>query len=195
MKNDEAPVRNEAALACAARQGDQDAMLRLLRANWTWLKGIAYNILGNSDDVDDVLQEICVLLINNIATLKQPERFKPWLAVVARNAALAFRQRRSRLPSQLDDLLVAGQQDDRQDDIVETLSQQEQHRRILDSLRHIPEKYREAFILKHIEDYSYAEIADMLDVAVTTVQIRLVRARRMIQNHLTGKPNHKIPRT
>ncbi len=185
---------NEAALASQARDGDQQALLELVNRNWTWLKGLLYNVLQNSDDVDEVLQNVCIVLIEKIENLREPERFKPWLATVARNSALAYRKQRSRKPIQLDEL-IAAQQQDHQDDALTRLAVDEQHNSILQAVKELPEKYREVFILKHLKDASYAEIAETLDIAVTTVQIRLVRARRMIQNKLTGKPNDKIPRT
>jgi len=49
--------------------------------------------------------------------------------------------------------------------------------------------------MKYVDDLSYNQISEILNIPVTTVQIRLVRARRMILNHLTGKPNDKVPRT
>lgn len=185
---------NEAALASAARDGDKDALLQLLQQNWTWLKGLLYNVLQNQDDVDETLQNICVLLIEKINGLREPERFKPWLATVARNTALAYRKQRSKKPIQLDELLAAHQRDPGQD-IVEKLASDEQHEKIIQSINELPEKYREVFILKHLQDTSYAQIAELLEVPITTVQIRLVRSRRMMQNKITGIPNNKIPRT
>jgi len=193
--NPDSATRNEAALACAARQGDREALLALLQSNWSWLKGLAYNIVGNADDVDDILQNVCVSVIAKIETLRQPERFKPWLAAIARNAALGFRQQRSRRPIQLDEAVTSQQRDESLADIAETLTHKQLCGRILEAVKALPDKYAEAFILKHIEQHSYSEMAEILDVPVTTVQIRLVRARRMIHNRLTGKPTHKIPRT
>ena len=140
------PERNEAATVCAAREGDKQALAELMQANWPWLKGLAYNILGHPDDVDEALQEICVLVISKISTLREPERFRPWLATVARHAALAFRARRSRRPVPLDDATAAGQRDTRTKDTLETLALAEEHRRILDALALLPDKYREVFI-------------------------------------------------
>jgi len=71
----------------------------------------------------------------------------------------------------------------------------EQQEQVLEAVKKLPEKYREVFVLKYIKDMSYAEIAEILDLPVTTVQIRLVRSRRMIYNRLTGKPTDKVPRT
>ena len=199
MNNKDKKSGNEAALVCAARDGDKQAIMQLMADNWSWLKGLAYNILGNADDMDDALQNICVLVIDKIHTLREPERFKPWLATLARRAALSWRQKRSQKPQSLEILAEAGiESPDKVSadlTILDKLTRAEQHKIVLQAINSLPEKYREVFILKYIEDSSYADIAETLDIPVTTIQIRLVRARRMIQNHLEGKPNNKIPRT
>ena len=187
--------QNESALACRARDGNREALARLLEANWAWLKGLIYNIVARPDAVDDVLQTVCVLCLDKISTLQQPERFKPWLATVARNAALAYRRQQSKQPHRLDDVIAAQQEDNETHNIADRLIQKEAVEQLLHGLKNLPEKYREVFILKHVKEMSYADIAESLDIPITTVQIRLVRARRMIYNHMTGRPNNKVPRT
>lgn len=189
------PRQNEAALACAARQGDRQAIQKLMQTNWTWLKGLLYSILGNPDQVDDALQNVCVRVIEKVHTLKNPESFRPWLATVARHSALSQRTKNSKNPVSLNELLAAQQMADNQGDTAEKIVKQEQHKLILEAIKQIPEKYREVFVLKYVKDMTYAEIADTLDLPITTIQIRLVRARRMIYNRMTGKPTDKVPRT
>ncbi len=186
---------NEAALACAARDGDSEAVMELLQSNWQWLKGLVYNVLKRPGEIDEVMQNICVLVLEKIHTLREPERFKPWLTTVARNASLAYRQKFCQKPLQLDELLAAQQPDLQAHRALDQLTRREQMERLHEAIFKLPEKYREVFILKHIQDMSYADIGEALGLTITTVQIRLVRARRMLQNDLSGKPNHKVPRT
>jgi len=182
-------------MVCAARGGDKQALAQLLQDNWSWLKGLTYNVLGNIADVDEALQDLCVLTLENIATLREPERFKGWLAAVARNAALARRRKRSCQPIQLDDLLAQQQLAGDKENALDKLVRQEHHQLLLDAISLLPEKYWGVFVLKYMNDLPYAQISEILDLPLTTVQIRLVRARRMLYNRLTGKTNHKVPRT
>ncbi len=185
--------QNESALACAAQRGDKEALQQLLTHNWAWLKGLVYSILGDADDVDDVLQDICVRVITKIDTLREPERFRPWLAVLARRQALRHRQRRTRRvgfsPPNNDGgasstLLGCDEETPRLADEIERKEQCEQ---ILEALRSLPEKYREVFMLEYGSDLTYRQIAEILEIPVTTVQIRLVRARRMIYNRVAER--------
>ena len=184
--------QNESALACAAQRGEKEALQQLLTHNWAWLKGLVYSILGDADDVDDVLQDICVRVITKIDTLREPERFRPWLAVLARRQALRHRQRQARKNNDggvNPTLLGCDEETPRLTDEIERKEQCEQ---ILEALRSLPEKYREVFMLQYGSDLTYAEITEILDVPITTVQIRLVRARRMIYDRIAGKERNKV---
>ena len=179
--------QNESALVCAAQRGDRESLQLLLRRNWAWLRGLIYSTVGEADEVDDVLQDICVRVIGKIGTLREPERFRPWLAVLARRQALRHRQQKSRRPAPLNEELARLQFDQQTHQLVDNMEQAEQYRQIVDAVRSLPEKYREVFVLAHVNDLTYRQIAEILDVPVTTVQIRLVRARRMIYDQVTGK--------
>ncbi|MHC4329844.1 MAG: RNA polymerase sigma factor [Planctomycetota bacterium] len=190
--------QNESALACAAQRGDKKALQQLLTHNWAWLKGLVYSILGDADDVDDVLQDICIRVITKIDTLREPERFRSWLAVLARRQALRHRQRRTSrvgfIPPNNDGGAspTLPECDEKVTQLADGIEQKEQCEQILEVLRSLPEKYREVFMLQYGSDLTYAQIAEILDVPVTTVQIRLVRARGMIYDRIAGKERNKV---
>jgi len=184
--------QNESALVCAAQRSDKEALQRLLTHNWPWLKGLVYSILGGADEVDDVLQDICVRVIAKIDSLREPERFRPWLAVLAKRQALRHRQQKARRPAPLKEEIAELQPDEKAPQLFEKLEQKEQCRQILEAVNSLPEKYRQVFMLAYAGDLTYANIAEILDIPVTTVQIRLVRARRMIYDRVCGKERNKV---
>ena len=184
--------QNESALVCAAQRGDKEALQQLLKRNWSWLKGLVYSIVGNTDDVDDVLQDICVRVITKIDSLREPERFRPWLAVLARRQALRHRQQKVRRPALLKEELAEIQCDEKAQQLFENVERKEQYRQILGMVETLPEKYRQVFMLAYAGDLTYANIAEILDIPVTTVQIRLVRARRMIHDRIRGKERNTV---
>ena len=184
--------QNEAALVCSARRGDKDALRVLLTRNWAWLRGLVYGIIGDADEVDDVLQDICVRVIEKVDSVRQPERFRPWLAVLARRQALRHRQQRAWKPSPLGPEMADAQCDEKAGRFGEQLERAEQCERILQAAASLPDKYREVFMLQYGSDLTYKQIAEILDIPVTTVQIRLVRARRMIYDRIAGKDESKV---
>ena len=185
-------ANNEASLVCASRNGDKEALRLLLMENWSWLKAIVYNIIGKSDEIDDVLQNICLGVIANIKGLRDPRRFRPWLAVLARREALSNRQKKNRKPSLSKLLQAQSNLDTSLDKPLEQMVQQEQYKEVLEAINALPDKYREVMLLKYTEDMTYNNIAEILDVPVTTVQIRLVRARRMVYEKITAKPIQNV---
>ena len=94
MKNQH--TNNELSLVFEARNGDREAVQQLLLQNWHWLKGLVLGILHHWGDVDDVLQEICVRVIDKIETLRDPTRFRAWLASVARREAIKWSQKHAK---------------------------------------------------------------------------------------------------
>ncbi len=159
----------------------------LFRHNWAWLKGLVYSIVQNTDDIDDVLQDICVRVISKIGSLREPKRFRPWLAILARRQALRHRQQKAQKQIPLHVVPEDLECNSKSEQLFDNIEQKEQYQLILSAVESLPEKYRQVFILEHINDLTYRQIAEILDVPVTTVQIRLVRARRMLYNLITDK--------
>lgn len=184
--------QNESALVCAAQRRDKKALQLLLTRNWPWLKGLVYSIVSDAGEVDDVLQDICVRVITKIDTLREPERFRPWLAVLARRQALRHRQRRAQKPVRLSKEIAETQCDESAQRLLENMELQEKYEQILDAVRMLPDKYREIFMLKYSSDLTYAQMAEILDIPVTTLQIRLVRARRMICDRVTSQEKKQV---
>jgi RNA polymerase sigma-70 factor, ECF subfamily len=186
--------QNEAALAAAARQGDKGALQEILRRNWGWLKALLYSYTGRAENLDDILQDVCVRVIEKIGSLREPERFRPWLATLARNEATVFYRRKGRQLPSLDPSEIAVA-DGKTALPPEQVEQRETAQQLVQAIRELPEKYREVLLMACQGRTSYEEMAATLDVPVTTIQIRLVRARRMIQERLAGKEQVKIPRS
>jgi pectate disaccharide-lyase len=171
---------DELSLVCAAREGNQEALQTLLKRNWGWLRGVVYSVLADRQDLDDVMQEVCLRVIGRIDTLREPERFRAWLAVLARREAMRYRRHRTPEAVAPDEPGYVG-------DPAEAVERKELCGRVLEAVRRLPEKYREVFVLAQSGELTYAQMAEVLDVPITTMQIRLVRARQMIRNQITGK--------
>ena len=178
---------NESALACRAVSGDREALEALLRRNWSWIRVLTAGYLKNFSDIDDVLQEICLRVMQKIHTLREPERFRPWLAVIARREALSF-IRHKRPTLSLDSQLISD------DSIPDPIRIQQEYDFVIKVIMELPEKYRQVVLLKYYNNYEYAEIAEILDCSVAAVQTRLFRARKMIALVLENKQIEKIPR-
>ena len=188
-------TQNASALVCAARRGDREALRLLLTRNWPWLKALVFGIVPDPADLDDLLQDICLRVISKIGSLREPEHFRPWLATLAQRHALSHRRRKNQRPIPLSDEIAGRLCDENSDRLFENLERKEQYRLILNAVAALPEKYRRVFVLQYAGDLTYAQLAEVLDIPVTTVQIRLVRARRMILERVTGRQENKVVET
>jgi RNA polymerase sigma factor (sigma-70 family) len=190
MKADE--TQNESALVCAARDGDKEALQSLLTRNWSWLKALAYGVLASAQDLDDVMQDVCLRVIARIHTLREPECFRAWLAVLARREALKHYRRRGHGTVEIDSDAEVSWTDAQAEGPLEELEREELCRQIHGAVEALPQIYREVFVLAHSGELTYAQMAEVLNIPMTTMQIRLVRARRMIKNHVIGKSERKV---
>lgn len=175
---------NESALVYAAREGDKEAVLELLRRNWAWLRGLVLGVVHNADEAEDILQDICVQVISKIDTLREPELFIRWLAAIARRQALQYTRRQNKRPVTIDDEIIDRQPDDKSGELFENIERKERYQQILDAINSLDEKYRQVLIMQYTSGLTYAQIAEALDIPITTLQIRLVRARRMVINQI-----------
>ena len=184
--------QNEPALVCAAREGDKEALQQLLTRHWSWLKALAYGVLGRAQGLDDVMQDVCLRAITRIHTLREPECFRAWLAVLTRREALKYCQQKGRRPVEIEMDFEILESMAQVEGPLESLMQAEQCARVFDAAEALPQIYREVFMLAHSGELTYAQMAEVLDVPMTTMQIRLVRARRMVQQKVIGSSEHKV---
>ena len=152
----------------------------------------AYNLgrwlLGNDQDAADAVHDAYVRAARAAHTYAGGNERSWWLAIV-RNcclAKLATRKRESHLRAVSSEPLIAATND------LEINAQAEQTRALIaDQLRALPTEFREALVLREIEDLSYREIAEILDVPIGTVMSRLARGRAMLQRAFAGEEQEK----
>jgi RNA polymerase sigma factor (sigma-70 family) len=171
-----------------ARRGEPGAATRLVRDHDAWVRSAIYAVTGRSELVDDLVQQIWTRVWERLDTLENPEQFRAWLYSVARNTALdgsmADKRRRTRF-TPLDD--QAAPLDRRQPGPLAAVARGELQATLVGAVQALPALYREPFVLRHLEDWNYAEIGQVLGLSVETVETRLVRARRMLREMLQGK--------
>lgn len=176
----------EKAVIEAIRAGDAHAFEGFMRRHGRWVRGVIFGVLGDADRVEEVAQQVWFAAWRRIGELRSADRWRPWLYRVARNAALdAGRDtRRGGIATQPlpDDPPATASRTP-----AEELIQQEQHAAMLTAIQSLPEHYREPFVLRHLEGWSYRQIGELLGMPVDTVETRLVRARRLLREMLQDK--------
>jgi RNA polymerase sigma-70 factor (ECF subfamily) len=177
----------------ALQQGDPYALDELMRRHGSWVRSVAYGVLGNPDRVDDVCQQTWTAVWERIQRLRDPARWKAWVYRLARNAAIDVSREEARTRNtvrKLADAALAGRPPYAPRPPAfpdKVLADRERAEVLRREIRALPAIYREPFVLRHVEGWSYARIAEVMELPIDTVETRLVRARRLLREALRGK--------
>lgn len=128
--------------------------------------------MGSFEAAQDVLQESLIKAYRHIDTLIEPEKAYSWVYVIARNEAKRYFQKN---PKEVEITEYTANQND------ESFCTIEQKQDISKLLMQLTQEEREMVILKDMMEYSYAEIAKMLNLSATNVGARLSRAREKLR--------------
>ena len=152
----------------------------------------AYNLgrwlLGNEQDAADAVHDAFVRAARSAHTYAGGNARAWWLAIV-RNCCLAklsTRKRERHLTIVDNDAAAAVLPHTPASDVEDRVDAAQSRQRIAAHLRSLPPEFREALVLREIEDLSYREIADVLGVPIGTVMSRLARGRALLQRALAS---------
>jgi RNA polymerase sigma factor (sigma-70 family) len=165
--------QDDTQLVALTRKGHQHAFDTLVERYQSRLLGFCRQMLGSTEDAEDVLQEVFVAAYNAMIADERPIAVRPWLYRIARNRSLNH----LRKPTA-----------DGQDTMdthphmngvttLERVQNREEFRNLLSDVGQLPETQRSALLLREIDAMSYEEIAQAMDTTVPGVKSLLVRAR------------------
>jgi RNA polymerase sigma-70 factor (ECF subfamily) len=158
--------------------GDAEAYGRLVERYRGRLFGLAFHLCGDYDAAGDLTQEALIAAYDSLDRIRDPKSFPSWAASILRNKFRNQKRKRQAPTVSLDQMMEAGF-DPPAPDCPPGFSD-EQCRQVMQCVQSLPEKPREALILRYVEDLSYKEMAAFLGVPVTTVTMRLAHARRSL---------------
>lgn len=140
--------------------------------------GVAYHLLGNSDDARDLTQEVFVRVYENLSACASADYFLPWVFRVTRNACIDFQRRRNARPKpdgiRPEEMFSLADQADTPQEVLQRKRRQGLIYRALQSMSALN---REIILLKEIQELTLEEISVMLAVPVGTLKSRSHRAR------------------
>jgi RNA polymerase sigma-70 factor, ECF subfamily len=168
-------------------QRDRFAFEDLSRRHTTWVRAVAMGVVGDESRVDDVVQHVWIRFWDRIGKLRDVPRWRQWLYRLTRNAAVDAGRDKTRRRRIVAELKTSAVESDSSDAPADALIKAERHAIVLDAIRSLPALYREPFVLRHVQGWSYREISDVMGVRVDTVETRLIRARRLLREMLADK--------
>ena len=182
-------------LAARAAAGDEPALEALVIRYQARVFRLARRLTGNDGDAQDALQDAFLQVHRHLPSFRGEARFSTWLYRIATNAALMVRRARVRRPAEsLEEFLPRFDGEGRHaatpDELrapcraEEALDRQLLAEKARAGIDLLPDLYREAFVLRDLEELSTADVAEVLGVEPATVRQRVHRARLMLRGYL-----------
>ena len=166
------------ALVDRAKQGDGEAFDALARVVGDRCMAIACRILRDSDLAEDAVQAALITAWRELRTLRDPDRFEPWLHRILTNECYAEARRRRRWSADIRILPIADQRDS---DEVLSVHDRDQLER---AFRRLTLEQRAVLVFHHYLELTLADVADRLGIPVGTAKSRLHHATAALRASL-----------
>jgi RNA polymerase sigma factor (sigma-70 family) len=172
--------------------GQQNAFEVLVERYKDAVQNLAYRMLGNTTEAEDVTQEVFVRAYTQLVTYKPAHKFSTWLLSIASHLAIDQLRRRRFLALPLEDVPFLEWMSDLGIGPEQSALQGEQQDEIQAYLQRLPSKYRAVIVLRYWYDLSYEEISTALNLTPALVKARLHRARELLARYINdNKPNEE----
>lgn len=172
------------------QQGDIEQFGILVERYEPKLLRYTQKFLRDGEDRSDILQDIFIKAYVNIQSFDTTQKFSPWIYRIAHNEAINFLKKKKPESFSLFDVDILFPHP-----VAEEKADTEAEREILkkmidETLDDIDTKYREILLLYFYEDMSYKDIAQILRIPVSSVGVRIQRAKKQVEAKVGNKYTH-----
>jgi len=186
----------EVELARELMAGSAEAFDRFVEHFRSKIFQYSWLMCGHREDAEEVAQETLLQIFEKFDQLREPERIRPWVFRIAKNACLMKRRKSVFAPTQelsLDELMptLHGEGDQVKLEIADwsnlpdqELLRKEMRETMERAIAELPELYRAVILLRDMEELSTEETAQILEVSTDVVKTRLHRARLALRERL-----------
>lgn len=149
----------------------------------------ALSIVGNNADAEDVVQEIFIKLWKREGQLKEIQNLEAWLMRLTKNLSIDKLRSKHR---QVTDLEVVANRLTNAANPHQLMEGKDMRAHIQSIIEQLPEKQRMIIQLREIEEMSYQEISDVLEISMEQVKVNLFRARQHIRTQLIKSESYGL---
>ena len=173
-------------LVAASKNGDQEAFAQLVQRYQRLVFNLIYRMLQHYDEATEITQETFLAAWQGLPSFRGDARFPTWLYRIAYNCSLKqleLRKRDRALQAALAAEKTLENTDDEQRENAE-LDARDRQILVQEHLSRLPAKYRIVLILRHLQDMTYEEMAEILTMPIGTIKTHLFRARNLLKERL-----------
>ncbi|MEQ8172376.1 MAG: sigma-70 family RNA polymerase sigma factor [Candidatus Eremiobacterota bacterium] len=178
-------ILEEEILVKKSKEGDFEAFEELVNLHEKHVYNIAWNMLRNQEDAEEVLQETFIKAYNKLNQFEGRSKFSTWLYRIATNEALMIiRKKNPAQPVSLDEPIddvyrakIRRELIDWKENPQNIYLKKELREKIDYIIYTLPEDYRSVFVLRDIQGFSGEKVSEILSITLPAVKARLHRAR------------------
>jgi len=180
-------------LVKSAVKGDQEAFKKLVNKYQKPLYFHVLKMVKEHEQVEDLIQEAFVKAFDNLATYNTDYAFSTWLYRITTNHTIDYLRKKKLKTTSIHDPVKTKEGEmqielgDKQAETDRDIIRSQRQKIIRHAINNLPEKYRVVIQLRHIEELSYQEISEQLDLPLGTVKAHIFRAREMLYKALKDK--------
>ncbi len=168
-------------LVTASKGGDQDAFAQLVQRYQRRVFNLVYRMLQQYEEANETTQETFLAAWQGLPAFRGDARFATWLYRIAYNCSLKQLEQRKRDKA----LQVALEAEQDNTKLTDTeMDVRDRQALVREHLSHLPAKYRIVLILRHLQDMTYEEMAEILTMPIGTIKTHLFRARNLLKERL-----------
>jgi len=173
-------------LVVASKAGNQDAFAQLVQRHQRRVFNLVFRMLQQYEEANEVTQETFLAAWQGLSSFRGDARFSTWLYRIAYNCSLKQLEQRKRDTAL--QVAVQAEQSLQQESCDERAeAEMEAHERqalVREHLSMLPAKYRIVLVLRHLQELTYEEMAEILTMPIGTIKTHLFRARNLLKERL-----------
>lgn len=184
--------RDDATLVAASKKGDQDAFALLVQRHQHRIFNLVFRILQQYDEANEVTQDTFLAAWQGLPAFRGDAQFSTWLYRIAYNCSqkqLELRRRDRALQEaiQVEQTMQTTQPGETMTEhVVAAIDARDRQVFVREQLSTLPAKYRLVLVLRHLQEKTYEEMAEILSMPIGTIKTHLFRARNMLKERLQG---------
>ena len=171
-----------------AKKGDINSYQKLYNLFARKVLNFIHRMVNSTEEAEDLTQETFIAVYQKLGSLKDNDRFEPWLFRIARN--FVYQSYRSRQPAVVSTDIIDedGQPMTQLADVRKNPDEEFQSREldevVAKVIADLPEKYREVFVLSAVRRFSYQQIAEIIGRSLPSVKTDIHRARLEVRRRV-----------
>lgn len=165
---------------------DEKKFEEIYKKWWGKIYSFILSKIGNSEEAKELSQEVFLKIYLNLENFNPNFKFSTWIFKIAQNLSIDYLRKKQILKSELQEESAV----DKRDPLLIMLKDEEK-KSIWEKVYKLPEEYKEIIILRHKNELSYEEIAEILNLKLGTVKNRIFKARQLIAK-MIEEENEKL---